>query len=154
MDNQEDFEEKLKILSDKKTLDRAKSISDDCIRILKMDKEIGLVEAEVQGNKLIPYKLNFDFSQKTLNNFINHDCPDYLARKKPNNRFCKHIVKFFYILNRKDSVLASRFLNEFNEKRVKLSRSYDIDFSDFNHFINKDLENELTFDYKGFDFFF
>ncbi|MFX1567154.1 MAG: HD domain-containing protein [Promethearchaeota archaeon] len=154
MVNQYNFEEKLKIFSDKKTLDRAKSISDDCIRILKIDKENGIIEAEVQGNKLVPYKINFDISQKTLYNFINHDCPDYLARKKPNNRFCKHIVKFFYLLNKKDSALANWFLKEFDEKKVKLFQSNHIDFSDYNHFINKDLEKEINFDYKGFDFFF
>ena len=154
MVNQYNFEEKLKLFSDKKTLERAESISDDCIRILKIDKENGLIEAEVQGNEIVPYKLNFDIAQKTLYNFIEHDCPDYLARKKPNNKFCKHIVKFFNVLNIKDSALTHRLLNEFNEKKVKLSQTNHIDFSDFNHFINKDLENELNFDYKGFDFFF
>ena len=112
MDNQYDFEEKLKFFSDKKTLQRAKSISEDCIRILKIDKENGLIEAEVQGNKVIPYKLNFDITQKTIYNCIEHDCPDYLARKKANNKFCKHIVKFFNVLNLKDPTLASRLLNE------------------------------------------
>jgi HD superfamily phosphohydrolase YqeK len=154
MGNQNYFEEKLRIFSDKKTLDRAKSISDDCIRILKIEKENGFIEAEVQGNKLVPYKLNFDITQKTSYNFISHDCPDYLARKKPNNRFCKHIVKFFYLLYNKDSVLANMFLNEFDKKKAKLTQIKHIELSDFDHFINKDLEKDLNFDHKGFDFFF
>lgn len=149
-----DFEEVIKNLSDKSTLDRAKSISNDCVRILKIDKEIGLIEAEVQGNKLIPYKLNFDISQKNLYDIIYHDCPDYLARKKPNNRFCKHIVKFFYILKSQDPVLAKELLKELSVKSFKQTQSNKIDLSDINHFINKDLEKQLTFDYKGFDFFF
>ncbi len=151
---QNDFAEILKNLSDKSTLDRAESISNNCIRILKINKEIGLIEAEVQGNKLIPYKLNFDISQKTLYDMIYHDCPDYLARKKPNNRFCKHIVKFFYILNSQDSVLTHRLLTVLNTKIIELTQSNKIDLLDINHFINKDLKNQLDFDYKGFDFFF
>jgi len=151
---QNDFAEILKSLTDKSTLDRAESISSNCIRILKIDKEIGLIKAEVQGNKLIPYKLKVDISQKTLYDMIYHDCPDYLARKKPNNRFCKHIVKFFYILNNQDSGLAHRLLTEFNTKIIELPQINKNDLSDINHFINKDLEKQLTFDYKGFDFFF
>ena len=154
MDNQFDFEEILKKLSDMSTLNRAKSISDSCIRILKIDKGTGKIEAEVQGNKLIPYKLNLDISQKNLYNIIFHNCPDYLARRKPNNRFCKHIVKFFFNLKEQDSIFAIKLLKEINTKISKLTPSIEIDLLDINHFINKDLKNELDFEYNGFDFFF
>ncbi len=154
MGNQTDFEEILKKLSDKNTIKRAESISDNHIRIIKINKEVGLIEAEVQGNKLIPYKLNFNISQKALYDIIYHDCPDYLARKRPNNRFCKHIVKFFHILKVEDPEFALKLLDGYNSKIVKISQSNHIDLSDFNHFINKDLEKQLKFDYKGFDFFF
>ncbi|MFX0155072.1 MAG: HD domain-containing protein [Candidatus Hodarchaeota archaeon] len=151
---QKDFVELIKNLTDKSTLERAESISNKCIRILKIDKEIGLIEAEVQGNKLFPYKFNFNISQKNLYDVIYHNCPDYLARKKPNNKFCKHIIKVFNLLNNQDSEFIHGLLQEFDSKISKNNQDKKIDLHDFNHFVNKDLKNQLDFDYKGFNFFF
>lgn len=154
MGEQKKFEELIQNLTDKSTLNRAESISDNLISFLMIDKEIGLIKAEVQGNSLIPYKLNVNISQKNLYDVIYHDCPDYLARKKPNNKFCKHIVKFFYLLNNKDSEFAIYLLNKFNSKISEQAQQKKIDYQDLNHFVNEDLKNQLEFDYKGFGFFF
>ena len=57
MVEENDFEEIINTLVNKNTLDRAEIISSNCVRILKIDTEIGLIEAEIQGNKIVPYKL-------------------------------------------------------------------------------------------------
>lgn len=154
MVEQKNFSEIIKNLTDGNTLSRAESISNNCIRILKIDKENGLIEAEVQGNKIIPYQLTLNISRKNLYDVIYHDCPDYLARKKPNNKFCKHIVKFFYVLNNQDSVLAHNLLKKFDSIISEQAQIKKIDLPDINHFINSDLQNQLDFEYKGFEFFF
>jgi len=148
------FEEIIKNLTGKNTLNRAKTISDDCVRIFRIDKENGIIEAEIQGNQLIPYKLNLNISQKNIYRVIDHDCPDYLARKKQNNQFCKHIAKFFYVLRTQDYNLAFDLLTEFNSKINIENQNYKIDLLDLNHFVNEDLKSQLEFDYKGFDYFF
>ena len=73
-----DFEDTIRNLTNNSTLNRANLISDDCIRIIEMNKEIGIIKAEIQGNKVIPYKLNLNISQENLYDVIYHDCPDYL----------------------------------------------------------------------------
>ncbi|MFW9948084.1 MAG: HD domain-containing protein [Candidatus Odinarchaeota archaeon] len=149
-----DFEEIIRNLTSKNTLNRVKSISDDCIRIFRIDKENGIIEAEIQGNQLIPYKMNIDISQINIYKLIDHDCPDYLARKKQNGKFCKHIAKFFYVLKSQDYNFAMDLLKEFNSKINIESQHAKIDLQDLNHFVNEDLKNQLKFNYKGFDYFF
>ncbi|MFX0003705.1 MAG: HD domain-containing protein [Candidatus Hodarchaeota archaeon] len=151
---EKDFENLITNFTDKNTLTRANSVSDSLIRILKTDKENGIFEAEIQGNTIVPYKLTIDISKKNFYDIITHDCPDFLARKKPNNKFCKHIVKSFLILNNQDSEFANTLLSEFNSKISELTPETRIDLYDMNHFINKDLKNQLDFEYKGFDYFF
>ena len=154
MADQNDFEEIIEKYTNKSTLNRAESISNDCVRIIKLDKETGFIEAEIQGNQLIPYKLNFSISQKTIYEAIYHDCPDYLARKKQNNKFCKHIVKLFYVLRNQDYSFALNLLKELDSKiNIEIPQK-KIDLFDFNHFVNIELKNHLDFEYKGFDFFF
>ncbi len=154
MPEEKDFEELIKKFTDKNTLNRADSVSNSCIRIFKTNKEIGLIEAEIQGNTIVPYKLTIDLSKNYFYDVINHNCPDFLARKKPNNRFCKHITKFFLILNNQDCKFANKILTEFNLKINQQTEGNEIDLEDMNHFVNKDLKNQLDFDYEGFDFFF
>lgn len=149
-----DFEEIIRNLTNKNTLNRVRSISDDCIRIFRIDKENGIIEAEIQGNKLIPYKMNIDISQKNIYRIIDHDCPDYLARKKRNGKFCKHIVKLFYVLKSQDYNFAFDLLKGFNSKINIENQQAKIDLQDLNHFVNEDLTNQLEFNYKGFDYFF
>ncbi|MFX1380255.1 MAG: HD domain-containing protein [Promethearchaeota archaeon] len=154
MPEEMDFKDLITNLTDRSTLNRAEFVSNNCINILKTDKDIGLIEAEIQGNTIIPYKLIIDLSKKNLCDIIQHDCPDFLARKSPNNKFCKHIAKFFLILKDLDSQFALKLLTEFNSKKYSYVQGNEIDLYDMNHFINKDLKNQLDFDYKGFDYFF
>ncbi|MFX1365509.1 MAG: HD domain-containing protein [Promethearchaeota archaeon] len=154
MVEQIDFEKNIKNLTSKNTLNRVKSIPDKHVRILRIDKKNGIIEAEIQGNKLIPYKLNINISLINTSNFIEHDCPDYLARKKHTNKFCKHIVKFFYVLKNQDHDFATNLLKQISSKIKLKSQQNTIDLLDINQFVNGDLKNQLEFDYKGFDFFF
>ena len=154
MVEKDDFWQIIRILSSRTTLDRANSISHDCIQIIQIDKEVGLINALVQGNGIIPYNLTINISEKDFHNVIHHDCPDYLARKRPNNKFCKHIVKFFSILNNQDSELATTLLNKIISKIPSQTQKRDIDLFNLNQFVNKAIKIQLDFDYKGFDFFF
>ncbi len=154
MEEQTEFEKIIKYFTNKSTLEHAQSMSDNRIRILKIDKKIGLVEAEVQGNSIIPYKLNLNISQKSFTNIIYHDCPDYLARKKLNNKFCKHIVRLFSSLREEDPIFAINLLKELCAKISTQTQVRKKISLDMNHFLNKDLESQLEFEYKGFDYFF
>ncbi len=154
MAEQDDFEDIIENLTTKSTLNRVDSISDECVKIIKIDKENGIIQAEIQGNTLIPYKLSFNTSRKNIYEVIHHDCPDYLARKKQNNKFCKHILKFFYILREHDYNFAYNLLKELNSKIEIENQEKNIDLLDFNHFVNIELKNQLDFEYKGFDYFF
>ena len=149
-----DFEEIIKKLTSKNTLNRVNAISDDCVRIFRLDKENRIIEAEIQGNQLIPYKLNLNISQKNTYSIIEHDCPDYLAHKKQKNKFCKHIAKFFYVLRNQDYNFALDLLKEINSKINIDNQQNNIDLLDLNHFVNGNLKNQLEFDYKGFNYFF
>jgi HD superfamily phosphohydrolase YqeK len=154
MVHHQEFKELIKNLADRNTIDKAGTISDNCIRIIKIEREIGLIETEIQGNSLIPYKLHLNLTQKSLYDIIFHDCPDYLARKRPNNKFCKHIIKFFYFLNDLDSDLANGVLNKISNLLIKYPSDETVDLYNLNIFINSDVPNQLDFNYKGFDFFF
>ncbi|MFX1390729.1 MAG: HD domain-containing protein [Promethearchaeota archaeon] len=153
VDHQE-FTELIKSITDKNTLDKANTLSDTCIRIIKLEKENGLIETEIQGNTINPYKLNISLSQNSLYGIIDHDCPDYLARKRPNNKFCKHIIKFFYFLNDQDSDLAINVVNKISKMIFKTNPNKKIDLFDLNNFVNPGILNQLDIDYKGFEYFF
>lgn len=154
MEDQNEFEKIIKDLTNKSTLERARSIPDDTIRILSIDKKIKNIEAEIQGNKLTPYKIKLNLSQVSLPRIVYHDCPDYLARKKHNNKFCKHLAKFFLFLRSEDPIFASEILEELY-KKLTMQTQVRMEVSpDLNHFINLDIENQLEFDYNGFDYFF
>lgn len=154
MEEQNEFVKMIEDLTNKNTRERAQSISDNKIIILNVDKESKLVEAKMQGNNLSPYKININLAIENPKNIINHDCPDYLARKKLNNKFCKHITKLITFLREEDPPFALSLLQEIHKKlsipsQVRLKISPDL-----NHFFNEDLENQLKFKYKGFDYFF
>jgi len=154
MEDQNEFEKIINDLTNKSTLERARSIPDDTIRIITIDKKIKNIEAEIQGNKLTPYKIKLNLSQVSLPRIVYHDCPDYLARKKFNNKFCKHLAKFFLFLRSEDPVFAFKLLEELN-KRLTMQTQVRMEVSpDLNHFINMDIESQLEFDYNGFDYFF
>jgi hypothetical protein len=154
MQNEKDFKDLIANLTNKNILARAESISDNLIRILNINKKFGLIEAEIQGNTIIPYELTIDLSKNSSYDIINHNCPDFLARKKPNNKFCKHIAKLFLILNNQDSEFALKLLTGFNSKIIKHVPVNQNDLHDMNHFVNRDLKNQLDFTYRGFDYFF
>ncbi len=154
MIEKDEFWQTLRSLSSRTILERANSIKNDCIQIIEINKEVGLINALVQGNEIIPYNLTINVSEQNIHDAIRHDCPDYLARKKPNNKFCKHIVKFFSILNNQDSELATRLLNKIYAKIPNQTQKRDTDLFDLNHFMNEAIKSQLDFDYKGFDYFF
>ncbi len=154
MPKEKEFEELFKNFANSNTTNKAASVSNSSIRILEINKQLGFIDAEIQGNSILPYKLSIDISKRNSYDVINHNCPDFLARKKPNNKFCKHIAKFFLNLNEQDSEFATLLLTEFNSKINSQVQIDDIDLEDMNHFVNEDLKNQLDFDYKGFDFFF
>lgn len=154
MEEQNDFVKMIEDLTNKNTRERAQSITDNKIRIFNIDKENKLVEAELQGTNISPYKIIINLAIENPKKIIYHDCPDYLARKKLNNKFCKHLTKLIIFLRKEDPPFALNLLQEIHKKlsinsQVRLRKS-----PDFNQFFNEDLENQLEFKYKGFDYFF
>ncbi len=154
MEDQNEFIKMIEDLTNKNTRGRAQSIPDNKIKMLSIDKERTLVDAEIEGTNIKPYKININLNVGNPKSIINHDCPDYLARKKLNNKFCKHITKLITFLRKEDPPFAFSLLQEIHKKlsinyKVKLRKS-----TDFNHFFNEDLENQLDFKYNGFEYFF
>jgi HD superfamily phosphohydrolase YqeK len=156
MNEIDDFENLIKLFVDPQTLSRSKSISDKRIKILQINKEKGIFKAEIQGNELIPYKLDIDIngtSESRFLNIISHNCPDFMARKGINNKFCKHITKIFYLLHNQDAEFAYDLLKRLNVSITNTYLKSEADNSDLDCFINRDIEIKLTFEYKGLNFF-
>ena len=73
---------------------KALEISDDAISIDECS--LKMISATIQGIKT--YKINIFINEKS----ISHDCPDYLNKRKFKKEFCKHLVKIFQFLEKKE----------------------------------------------------
>lgn len=109
--NKDDLGSLLNAFLDKGTLNRAASVSSAAIVIHKLDKEKGIIDAEVSGSKDDPYKMKIDLNEKT----IAHDCHDYVSRRAPSKKFCKHLAKLFLILGEEQEETSIYFLNAIAE---------------------------------------
>lgn len=68
----------------------ALKISDDSISVEVCNLE--QIKSKIQGRNV--YKINISLNEK----YIEHDCLDYLKRRKNEKQFCKHIVKLLLYL--------------------------------------------------------
>jgi len=104
-----DFTTLLKAFSDKATRGRAVTVSDGSFNFVNLDLEEGKVEAEVAGSKKEPYVIGIDSDKKVLK----HDCHDFRERRAPDKKFCKHLVKLFFLLNeQKGEHITGELLNK------------------------------------------
>lgn len=78
-------------------LTRAVGMDDAAIRFSQTASPPLRIEAKVFGSK--EYRLVLDEAKKR----IEHDCPDW-KRVSVLQRFCKHVVKLFLLLDQKDAV--------------------------------------------------
>lgn len=98
----------LKAFSDKGTLNRAISVSDDAFDITAFDFKAGKIKAKVAGTQKGVYDINIDIKNKV----VYHDCHDFVSKRAENKKFCKHLTKLFLILKERNEGLATGFLKE------------------------------------------
>jgi len=98
----------LTAFSDKGTLNRAISVTDDAFVITRFDFNEGLIKAKVKGSQKEAYNINIDINKKELI----HNCHDFVTKRAKNKQFCKHLAKLFLILKERDEDSVIGFLKE------------------------------------------
>jgi hypothetical protein len=89
-----------------KRLSSAVGIEDSAVDIKVLSETPARIEARIQGTRVYHLKLDEDTK------IIRHDCPDWL-RKRKLRRFCKHVAKFFLMIERDEAVrLITSLLEE------------------------------------------
>jgi len=111
------FNQLLKRITDSAALNRAVSLSDDAVEILKVDKNEGFLDAKIKGTKEDSYVVNINVKKKTLI----HNCHDFETRRAKSKKFCKHLIKLFLTLKRENEELAVYFL----ENIIKQIKDWD-----------------------------
>jgi len=99
----------LKAFSDKGTINRATSVSEDAFDITTFDYKTGKIIAKVAGSQKGAYKIIIDTNEK----IICHDCQDFISKRMMNQKFCKHLTRLFLLLKERDKNSATDFLKEF-----------------------------------------
>jgi len=104
-------EEYLLKFTDKARIERAKTIENKDVQILERS------EARI-ASKVRDYQVVVDLNRRV----IAHDCPDW-ARQSQAKRFCKHVVRVFFALQRdKATEILRRILKESKEWEFKALR--------------------------------
>lgn len=110
-----EFNVLLRAFLDRGTINRAAAIPNDAFQILTFDDAKGIIKAEVSGSKEKPYKIEINTNEMLLT----HGCHDFKTRRSINKKFCKHLVKLFLLLKKKDEEKTLDFLikisNNINE---------------------------------------
>ncbi len=101
------FKTLLKAFIDKGTLNRAATVSDSAFNIKKYDLKEGIVKVEVTGSRSKTYNVEINTKNQTLV----HDCHDFQQNRVKNKKFCKHLVKLFFLLKEKNESKAVGFLS-------------------------------------------
>ena len=96
----------LKAFLDKGTLNRAVTVSDEAIKIINFDPDKGHLKTEVKGSKEDSYLIEISINELNLY----HNCHDFETKRAKNKKFCKHLVKLFLYLKKKDETTATSFL--------------------------------------------
>ena len=98
----------LRAFSDKGTLNRAISVTDDSFDIKRFDFNEGIIIAKVKGSQKQTYNIGIDINKKELF----HDCHDFISKRAKNKQFCKHLTKLFLVLKERDEDSVIGFLKE------------------------------------------
>ncbi|MFX1238875.1 MAG: DUF2240 family protein [Promethearchaeota archaeon] len=110
--NNSDFGALIKSFSEKVVLNRAVAISDESFKFTEYNIEEGRITARVKGTKTESYKIEFNLEKR----YLRHNCYDYTERKSKEKRFCKHLTKFFLLLNSRDEMASISFLEKIVEE--------------------------------------
>lgn len=148
------FQKLIKNFADLRTVARARNIKKTALRIKSIDKTKFSVQAEVQGGKVIPYKLNIDLNNGGFISSIKHDCFEYQNQKKKTYQFCRHLTMLFYNLFEDDNVFACKCLERLLKKQATALEKLKTTRDDIDHFISQKIEGCLNFEHHGFTFFF
>jgi hypothetical protein len=98
----------LNAFSDKRTQNRAATVSSSAFEIVELDFDNGIIKANVSGSKEDSYYIELNTNEKKLR----HNCDDFQTMRADNKKFCKHLVKIFLILKEKNEELSTNLLNE------------------------------------------
>ena len=98
----------LKAFSDKGTLTRAISVSEDAFDITTFDFKAGKIKAKVIGTQKGVYDINIDVNNK----IVYHNCHDFVTKRAENKKFCKHLTKLFLLLKERNEGSVTGFLKE------------------------------------------
>jgi uncharacterized Zn finger protein len=96
----------LKKVIDSAALNRAVTVSDNAVEIQKINKKEGFLEAKIKGSKEESYFVIINIKEKTLL----HNCHDFETRRAKTKKFCKHLIKLFLTLKKKNEEIALYFL--------------------------------------------
>ncbi|MFW9989487.1 MAG: DUF2240 family protein [Candidatus Odinarchaeota archaeon] len=97
--------------TDKGTLNRSGTISDNAFEELEYDITKGIIKSKVKGSRGELYKIEINTNEKILR----HNCHDFETRRVDNKKFCKHLAKLFLLLKNKNKNTAEFFLNNIAE---------------------------------------
>ena len=98
----------LRAFSDKGTLNRAISVTDNAFVITRFDFNEGKIMAKVKGSQKEAYNIDIDIHKKELV----HNCHDFVTKRARNKHFCKHLTKLFLVLKERDEDSVIGFLKE------------------------------------------
>ena len=98
----------LKDFSDKGTLNRAISVSDDAFDVSIFDFKAGKIKAKVIGMQKGVYDIDIDVNNKV----VYHNCHDFVTKRAEYKKFCKHLIKLFLLLKERNKGSATSFLKE------------------------------------------
>jgi len=104
--NESKFNVLLKKVIDSAALNRAVTVSDNAVEIQKINKIEGFLEAKIKGSKEESYFVIINIKEKTLL----HNCHDFETRRAKTKKFCKHLIKLFLTLKKKNEEIALYFL--------------------------------------------
>jgi hypothetical protein len=104
--NESKFNVLLKKVIDSAALNRAVTVSDNAVEIQKINKKEGFLEAKIKGSKEESYFVIINIKEKTLL----HNCHDFETRRAKTKKFCKHLIKLFLTLKKKNEEIALYFL--------------------------------------------
>jgi len=107
-DNSENVNNLIKVFTDRATINRSVSISNNALKFIEFDINTGFIKLEIAGTKQEPYMIEIN----TKSRILQHNCHDFETRRADNKKFCKHLVKLFIYLKENDIDSAKFFLNE------------------------------------------
>lgn len=103
------FNTMLNFFADKGTISRAVGVSSSNFDIIDFSNEV--IAANVIGTKEESYNISINTNDK----IIKHNCHDFETRRSQEKKFCKHLVKLFFLLKDENQEQTEQFLSQIGE---------------------------------------